>query len=393
MAERPHVALMIETASVYARRILSGISHYLDSHRPWSIFLLDYSELGASLPRWLTSWHGDGIICRSLAPRSAEHLRRLNIPVVNLNDFGSDLWLPLIRSDDRAIGRLAAEHLRQRCFRHFAFCGFTDTHWSRQRRDGFLAALGGTETFCGEHESPWVGRRSHSWEREQDEIGRWLLSLPKPLGVLAGNDGRGRQVVDACQRVNLVVPEEVAVIGVDGDELLCELCNPPLSSVVPDSERIGYEAAALLDRLMAGGRSPRRQWLIPPLGVVTRQSTDVLAIDDPDLTAAVRYIREHACQGTTMRELLEQVPLSRTILERKFRKHLGHSPQDEIRAVQLQRIKQLLAETHLPLNRIAALAGYKHPEYMSIAFKRATGQTPGRYRRQVQSAVRHSQPR
>jgi LacI family transcriptional regulator len=156
------------------------------------------------------------------------------------------------------------------------------------------------------------------------------------------------------------VPDEVAVLGVDDDALLCELCDPPLSSVIPNPERIGYEAAALLDRLMAGDRPALREWLIPPLSVATRRSTDVLAIDDADFAAAVRYIRQHACQGTNVREVLKHVPQSRTMLERKFRKYLGHSPQDEIRAVQLRRVKQLLAETNLSLERIAPLAGYKH---------------------------------
>jgi LacI family transcriptional regulator len=149
----------------------------------------------------------------------------------------------------------------------------------------------------------------------------------------------------------------------------------------------------LLDRLMSGDRPPSRQWLIPPLGVVTRQSTDVLAINDAELAAAVRYIREHACQGTSVPEVLKRVSLSRTILERKFRKHLGHSPQAEIRSVQLCQVKRLLTETSLTLDRIAALAGYQHPEYMSIVFKRSTGQTPGHYRRQAQSTISQPRPR
>src|SRR6185437_15012889 len=195
----------------------------------------------------------------------------------------------------------------------------------------------------------------------------------------------GQHVLDACQRVNLSVPEEVAVIGADNDMLLCELCDPPLSSVVPNPERIGYEAAALLDRLMRGEKPPSMHLWIEPLGVTTRQSTDVLAIDDPHIAVAVRYIRENACAGATVPDLLQQVPLSRTLLERQFRKYLGRSPQAEIRAVQLKRVKQLLAETDLSLERIAELAGYEHPEYMSVVFKRETGQTPGHYRRHVQS--------
>jgi LacI family transcriptional regulator len=380
--------LLIETASIYARHVLSGISRYLKAHQQWLLFIREYGGVEEPLPRWLRTWRGDGLICRlRLTSHWVEHLRRLKVPLVNLDDFHSHPWLPLIRSDDAAIGRLAAEHLLERCFRHFAFCGFRDLEWSRQRREGFRNALSGGGTFCGVYESTWNSCRSCSWEREQEDIERWLQSLPKPVGILAGNDGRGRHVVDACRRANLAVPEDVAVIGVDDDALLCQLCNPPLSSVIPDPERIGYEAAALLDRLMGGGRPPLRQWLIPPLGVAARQSTDVLAIDDPELTTAVRYIREHACQGITVQGVLKQVHLSRTLLERKFRKYLGHSPQADIRAVQLRRVQQLLTQTHLPLDRIAAQTGYKYAEYMSVAFKRATAQTPGHYRRQAQSAM------
>src|SRR5262249_14614230 len=156
---------------------------------------------------------------------------------------------------------------------------------------------------------------------------------------------------------------------------------------IPNPEKIGYEAAALLDRLMAGEPAPAEEVLIEPLGVVVRQSTDVLAIEDTHVTTALRYIREHACQGITVRDVLQQVPLSRTSLERQFRKFLGHSPQVEIRAVQLKRVQQLLAETKFPLDRIARLAGYEHPEYMSVVFKRQTGQTPGQYRRGAQTAA------
>ncbi len=280
---------------------------------------------------------------------------------------------------------LAAEHLLERGFRHFAACGFTGHAWSRQRLEGFRQALGVAGPNCAVYESPWGGRHAHPWELEQSRIGDWLRDRPRPLGVFACNDSRGQHVLDACQRIGLSVPEEVAVLGVDDDVLLCELCDPPLSSVVPNPERVGYEAAALLDRLMAGAKPRRLHECIEPLGVATRQSTDVLAIDDPHIALAVRYIRENACRGVTVHEVLRHVPLSRTILERRFRKYLGRSPQAEIRAVQLKRVKQLLAETDLPLERIAELAGYEHPEYLSVVFKRETGQTPGQYRRRTQT--------
>jgi LacI family transcriptional regulator len=392
MSRRPHIALIIDTSGVYGRRILSGLIHYLRSHAPWSICLDPRRRLEGAPPHWLLNWHGDGIICRSITPSFAQRLRQLKIPFVNLNDSWTDLKLPAIRSDDHAIGRLACEHLLERGFRSLAFCGFTGHDWSQRRREGFGAALGQRGELCGVYESPWDGPHGRPREEEQEAIGRWLRKLPNPLGVLACNDVRGQQVLDGCQRVNLVVPEEVAVIGVDDDTLLCELCNPPLSSVVPNAERIGYEAAALLDRLMAGGRPAQQEQLVPPLGVSARQSTDIFAINDADIVAAARYIREHACAGITVQDVLKRVPLSRTILERRFRKYLGHSPQAEIRAVQLKRVKQLLAETDLPLDRIAALSGFHHPEYLSFSFKRSTGQTPGGFRHQASTSHNRLRP-
>jgi len=385
MARRLHVALMVETSLVYGRHLLRGIIRYLRSHQPWSVFF-ELRELGALPPDWLKDWRGDGIISRPTTPQLAELLRKKKIPVVNLNDVHGDLGLPLIESDHEALGRLAAEHLLERGFRHFGFCGFTGHAWSCRRNQGFRAAVNKAGWSAETYESPWGGPKAHPWEQEQGQIGQWLRGLPRPVGILACNDMRGQHVLDACQRVNLGVPEEVAVIGVDDDVLLCELCDPPLSSIIPNAERVGYEAAALLDRLMAGEKPQHKEWRIEPLGVTTRQSTDVLAIDDPHIAAAVRYIREHACDGATVQDVLQHVPMSRTILERRFRKYLGRSPQGEIRAVQLKRVKQLLAETDLRLDRIAELAGYEHPEYLSVVFKRETSQTPGTYRRQAQAA-------
>jgi LacI family transcriptional regulator len=252
--------------------------------------------------------------------------------------------------------------------------------FSTLRRDGFVRRLAERGHTCHLWESSWVGPQARTWEREQAQIGRWLASLPVPCGLMACSDQRGQHVLDACQRVDRAVPEEFAVIGVDDDAVLCNLCHPPLSSVIPNPERVGYEAAALLDRLMSGKAAPTPQLLIEPVGIHARQSTDVLAIDDPAVASALRFIRERAFHGCSMKEVLKHAALSRSLLERKFRQYLGHSPQAEIRSVQLKRVKQLLAESDLPLNEIAGLAGYAHPEYMSVVFKRETGQTPGQFR-------------
>jgi LacI family transcriptional regulator len=386
---RPSVVIMVETATIYGRRILHGITRYLRSHEPWSVFL-EQHELGVEPPPWLGRWKGQGLITRVMTPEFAVWLRKSKLAVVDLNDRIGNAGLPRINSDDEAIGRLAAEHLLDRGFRSFGYCGFSNELWAERRRFGFMQRLTEAGFTSAEFASPWVMSRTESWERQQEQINAWLTPLPRPLGLFACNDMRGQHVLDACTRLNWSVPEEAAVIGVDDDALLCELCDPPLSSVIPSAERIGYEAAELLDQQMRGQPVESADRYLPPVGVFTRQSTDVLAIDDPQTAAAVRFIREQACAGATVSDLLKAVPQSRTVLERKFRKYLGRSPQAEIRNVQIKRARQLLAETDLKLDRIAELCGFEHPEYLSVVFKRETGDTPGQYRRSAHAAPKRS---
>jgi LacI family transcriptional regulator len=213
-------------------------------------------------------------------------------------------------------------------------------------------------------------------------VAGWIRSLPKPLGLIACNDFRGIQALDACRRAGIAVPEEVAVVGVDNEELVCTLAYPPLSSVVPNARSIGYEAAALLNRLMKWGPAPTTPLFIPPVEVVTRLSTDVNAIADPDVAAAMRFIREHACEGIAVADVLSQVPVSRSVLQRRFRNLLGRSIHGMIAGVRLQRAKRLLVETDLPLSVIAQRTGYSHVEYLCAAFRQAVGLPPGAYRRE-----------
>lgn len=380
MKDHPVVALIIETSNIYGRRILQGITDYLHTTQPWSLFL-DESELHTVPPAWLSQWRGDGILCRSTTPQLAAVLRRRGIPVVDMNDYNENMGLPRVASDMAALGRLGAEHLLDRGFRHFAFCGYSNQLWVQQRQLGFSETLAAAGFSVSTYLSPWRGLRAYPWERERDRIAAWLKTLPRPVGILACNDVRGRHVVDACRHVGIAVPEEIAVVGVDNDDVLCLLADPPLSSIVPDCRRIGFAAAEMLDSLMAGKR-PSARPLIQPRGIVVRQSSDVLAIEDRDLSIALRFIRENACHGIKVSQVARQARLSRPVLERRFRHYLKRSPQAEIRLTQIKRIRELLTETDLPLKRIAELAGFQHAEYMHVMFRRMTGQTPGEYRQE-----------
>lgn len=379
----PKVALIVETSGVYGRKILSGIARYLRTHQRWSVFL-DQRELDSRPPDWLLREKWDGIVSRPTDPGLAEIYRKMATAVVDLNDQHDDLGLPWVCSDHRQIGTLGAEHFMARGLRNFAFCGYTGDGWSVKRMEGFQRTVESTGQPVTVYESLSKGPGASHGDEDLGKIALWLKTLPKPVGVMACNDVRALDVLNACERAGIRVPQGVAVVGVDNEEIHCDFCHPPLSSVEPDPEAIGYHAAELLDQLMAG-RSPERTGiLVPPLQVVPRPSTDVLAVEDELVKSAVRHIRENARTDCHVEHLMSRFNVSRSTLERRFRKALGYSPQDEIRQTRIQEIRLLLTDTNATLEHIAELCGFEHPEYLCVFFKRLTGQPPGEYRRQFQ---------
>ena len=385
MKPRPAVALLIETSNAYARGLLKGVVGYVREHRPWSIHLPEQGR-GDSPPEWLVRWRGDGIIARIENAAIARAVVKAGLPVVDVSAARLVPGVAWVETDDRAIARLAGEHLWQRGFRRLAFCGDSTFNWSNWRRDHFLAFA--AERGCACHvfdAAPPPGRRE-SRDRQQRRLADWVRRLPKPLGVMACYDIRAQQLLDVCREIDVAVPEDVAVIGVDNDELLCDLSTPPLTSVIPNTFRTGYEAAALLDRLLAGEPVAPEPHLIEPTGIEVRQSTDVLAMEDREVAAAVRFIREHACDGINVADVLKAVPLSRRVLESRFRARLGRTPHEEIVRLKLERVKQLLAETELSIAAVAERAGFEHAEYLSAAFKQHVGRSPSAYRRRQRAS-------
>ncbi|MEM9585661.1 MAG: DNA-binding transcriptional regulator [Planctomycetota bacterium] len=376
-----HVALMIETSSAYGREVLSGVVRFMRMHDQWSVFL-EQSDLSKKPPSWLASWHGDGIISRVTTPRLLKTLQATGVPLVDLTDRHDETTLPQVRSDDDAIGRLAARHLLERGFRQCGFCGFSREAWSQRREFAFVDEIESEGGTCRSIQSPWHGPGVSSWEAWQNRLAQWLKEFDGPAGIMACNDLRGQQVLDACGRIGVAVPEKVAVIGVDDDELLCRLCTPPMSSVVPNAAGVGFHAAQQLAQLMDGAsRDDMESIQVSPLGVTTRQSTDVVAIDDIETAAALKYIRENACHGISVDDVTKNVALSRSKLERDLRKHLGRTPQQEIRFTQVKRAKELLATTDLSIDQISRLCSFQSAEYMHVVFKRFENRTPGAFRR------------
>jgi LacI family transcriptional regulator len=376
----PKVALLVETSNTYARELLRGINSYVREHQSWSLFLSEHGR-GEVVPCWLKDWRGQGIIARVENMQIARAILATKLPAVDVSFGLEHSPFPRVVTDSLETTRLAAEHLVERGFTHFGYCGDNQYHWSRIRSGLFAGHVHRAGQLCHVFESAKkTTDPEKAWDAELDAIARWLNKLPKPIGVMACYDIRGQQVLEACRRLGLEVPDQVAVIGVHNDELLCELCNPPLSSVIPNARRAGYEAAALLGRMMKGEKIPLQRLLIAPVGVATRQSTDVVAVSDPQFSKVVRFIRDHACEGITVEDVLRAVPMSRKVLERRFKDVLGRTPHEHLMRVKIEQAKSLLATTDLSVAAIAERCGSEHGDYFSVAFKRLTGVTPGQYR-------------
>ncbi len=388
MAGRLRIALLIGSAREYRRDLLRGIAAYARIHGPWTFYHQENTPRD-NLPDWMDSWTGDGIIGRFESRTLLEQIRRFEVPIVDVYGRHQIDNIPSLDNDSRIGARMGADHLLERGFEHFAYCGLNGLHDSDRSERAFLSYLEekGYPVFRFEPRESVQNESSFDAEtegvRNEEAIARWLKPLPKPLGLMAGNDLRGQQVLNACSQYGIDVPDEVAVIGSDNDEILCELSDPPLTSIDPDARRIGYEAAALLERMIHGERPPHGLMLIPPARLVVRRSTDVLALGDRLVATAIQYIRDHACEGIGVEQVLRQVPLSRSTLERRFAKHLGRTPKAEILRVQLAHVKQYLTATDYTLAKIAGLCGFSHVENMCHFFKSKTDMTPGQYRKKA----------
>jgi len=391
-AAKPRVLLVFRSRYPESVEMLNGIARHLQTHDAWSVYVDDEARAEVDL-QWLFSQDWSGVISRHTTPALVQACAERGIPLVDLNDTPQFAGVPKIRPDNPAIGAMGAAHLLDRGFRHFGFCGLRSTGWARERRTGFVDTVQRRGYACDVFE-PDDAPASTPFDhvRQVEQIAAWLRRLPMPVAIMACHDPRANQVLEAARSTGRLIPEEIAVLGANNEAARCELASPPLSSVATHPLLSGLRAAERLAALMAGGDRSVDSVRIAPLKVVARRSTDVLAIPDRHVADAVRYIREHACENLTVDQVLPHAAVSRSQLEKKFRAYLGRSPQAEIRRVQVTRIRQLLAETNLPLKRIAELSGFDYMEYMCVVFRRLTGGTPGDYRRRTQPSARAIPP-
>ncbi len=381
MPQQPlRIALVFSYSLAYCRAILRGVTRYAQTKNDWAFTPIEPDAAGLRLLREVRP---AGLIAHVYSADLARALTALRRPTVNVCGVLPAARFPRVGLDDAAIGRAAAAHLLDRGLRHFAFVGHPDHAYSVAREAAFRAAVrrAGFKVDAY-HEPGGFDPRGRLWSLD-DALRRWVLALPKPVGLFTCNDVWGAQLSEACRRAGAAVPEDVAIVGVDNDDLLCELARPPLSSVAVPAEAIGHRAAALLDRLMVARRVPaptRRPILLPPAGVVARRSSDVLAIADPLVAETIRTIRQAAHRPLSAGEAADVLAVSRRSLERRFRRALGRGIAQEIRRVHVERAKTLLLSTDLPMSQIAAQAGFSDGKHLSVSFRHHTGTTPSAYR-------------
>lgn len=381
LPKRKRVALLVAGWNHYGRSIIEGAWHFAQTNF-WNLDMQpSVSDGGMQMPE---GWQGDGIIATVHSSALGAELRKYRVPVVNVS--GSRLAgvkFPRVTSDADAVIALAIDHLRSKGLRHIAFCGephrrfldFWTRAYERAARDLGLAPL-------IYQPGPLVGPDAGLVAQRQDRA-HWLRSLPRPVGVIGWDTITCRNVASACELAGLEIPDHVSIISLSTEDLLGQTIHPPISGVDIPVKRIGYEAASLLDSLIRGRRVATSEQLLQPLGITTRQSTDLFECEDPRIRQAIRFIKENAAAGIGVQDVLRAVPMARRTLERQFAVIVGHSPAEEIRRTKLEKVRQLLSSTDMAIPDIAEACGFAYAEHMIPLFARHHGSTPAAFRRHL----------
>jgi len=382
-SSRKRVILLIESSRAFGQLLVKGIVQYSRFHAQWSFYreAAGLNERGADV-----KWHADGIIAHVLNTKIAERIIPKGTPAVvkGINEL-----IPRVCNivgDTEAIASMAAEHLMNLGFKNFAYCGFKEVLWSREFGKFFCQRLE-KAGFSVNLYSQAKAKVKRSWQKELERLVKWLHPIPKPVAIMACNDDRGQHISEACKIAEYRIPYDVAIIGVDNDEWICNLTSPPMTSIALNIERAGYEVAELLDRLMSGEPMKDQKVIIVPTHVVTRQSTDLLAVDDPEVFKALEFINKNFKKPIQIDDIVNATTASRRALYYRFKRIIGKSINNELRRVRVEHIARILVETSLPISRIAA--DYKYTSFRNIAryFKLEKGMSLLQYRQKFGSRI------
>jgi len=376
-SSRRQIAILIDPGDSWGRQVITGILSAVRHLLPWDLLIDPRDDQWRyRVPR---NWRGDGIIGAIRDDMTARHVRSLGLATVNVSAWGNADWeWPRVNTDDHVRARLAFEHFRDRGFEHYAYYGPPSQRYSDQRGECFSDVVSEAGFSCMMFR---MGSARRGRTAVDEQTRKWLAKAPRPLAVFAADPHPALRLSEICHSLDIRVPEEVAILAGDTDDLLCAASDPPLSSIVLASERIGSESVRLLASLLDGQSVPASNLLIPPLGTIHRRSTDMLAVNDPSFVEALRFIREHAHKGIQIRDVLRVVPISRRLLEQRFHQYLSRTPADEIRRIKMERVKHLLTSTDQTLEQIAHSSGYSSVSQLCFSFRKATEQSPMDFRR------------
>ncbi len=374
------VALAFPGLFAHFHTVARGIMAYARENVNWTFTT---SGEAHDLPlRAMKRWSGDGIICIPKCDQDAKFARELKIPAVTFLGYMENPGIPRVMMNQAAIGKLAAEHLLSRGYKHFAFYGVEEAYYSSVRESEFTSVLAGEQFSVSRYVSPSVrGDSLHPWDDEIDNLCRWIRTLPSPVGIFATSDSRARMIADACRIVKREVPKDVGIVGVDNDLLECELGSPKLTSIQCDWWQVGFRTAKLLHAIMNGATPPAADQLISPTGIVQRESTDVTIVDHPAVAKAVDYVQRNLTGCFGVKAMVAEAGVSRRHLEHSFIRAIRRTPAEYLAQARVNRAKELLQKTHLPLGQISRECGFSDIRQFRRVFSRLEKITPGQYRK------------
>ena len=382
MPEPKKIAIVVSAASSYARSVVEGVHAYARQGGPFE-FYIDFDIARPRAMRDLKRAAGrlgfDGILADIWRRIFLEDILKVGVPVVDVSGTWNPADVPSVHVDNAAAGRMVARYFLDKGLSHFAFCGTGQPLHCQQRQKAFASELAKAGYECDVF--LYNSGREVRLDDQERVLEEWLASLPKPVGLMCWFDLRVRDIVHACRRAGIAIPHEVAIVGVDNDELAGIFCNLPVSSVDVSPKHIGYRAMALLDKMIRGAPKPASHVLVRPSRLVSRASSDMVAVANADVAAAVRYIEDHAGEPMQIKELLRVVPISRRALEVHFRNLYGRTPHQQLLHLRVERAKALLVESDLDLAAIALRTGFREPSPFSVTFRKLTGMTPRDYRK------------
>jgi len=380
----PKVLLLLDFSDEYCRGLFKGISKYSRLFGPWHFCRMPivYRNLSdiKEIVTWAKEWGADGIIAQIEDKSKYSLLNDLNKPLIALDSDSRFDQIPNVTGLYKETGKMAADYFIDKGFKEFAFYGFDDIVWSRERFEGFSQRIEkqGYKVHVYQHQKE---ETPPLWSYRESALTDWLKALPKPIALMTCDDNQGQHVTEACKAVGISVPEHIAVLGVDNDLIICNLSDPPLSSISLNTEKAGFETAHLLNKMMFENPQNFSDIYVEPLQVISRRSTDFLAVDDKEISKALHYIYYHFKEKICVDDIVGATAVSRRVLEKRFQSVLKHTILDEINTLRIEHVKQLLIETELPISEISSVCGYTDIKNLSRYFRKHQGINPMEYRK------------